>query len=61
MIDLDAIYDPNSEEEGDDALARELKKKIRRPEPDGDLADIQLGDDPTRRFKLGTNLPEHVR
>lgn len=62
VADLDARYDPDSkEEEGDDALARELKKGIKRPEPDGEFIQIQLGEDPKKTVRIGVDLSDDVR
>lgn len=58
---MDTRYDPDSEEaEGDDALTKELKKRIKTPEPDGELVVVQLGD-PLKVIKMGADLPKDVK
>lgn len=61
VAELDAHYDPHGEEEGDNALTKELKKRIKRLEPDGDFVPIQLGDDPLKVVRIGADLPEDVK
>lgn len=46
LADLDALYEPhNSNDEEDDILSRELKRKIARPKPDDQFVPVQIGKD----------------
>lgn len=48
-------------EEGDDDSTKEIKKRIKRTEPDGEFIPIQLGDDPLKTVKIGAYLPDEVK
>lgn len=59
LTGLDAHYEPdNFEDEKEDALTRELKKKNMRPEPDGEFLPIRLGDDPAKVVMIGSDLSD---
>lgn len=61
LDDLDARHDQDSlEDEQDDQLTRELKKRIKRPEPKGEFIEVPLGDDPDKTMKLGVDLPDEL-
>lgn len=62
MADLDSHYEPySSEDKEDDILAKELKKKIARQEPDGQFISIQIGDDPQKAIKIRSDLSVEVK
>lgn len=59
---LDARYKPHSSDnEEDNILAKELKKKITRPELDGQFLPIQFGYDPRKVIMIGSDLFDEVK
>lgn len=62
LVDLDARYDPDSsKDEQDDQFTKELKKRIKCPEPNGEFIEVPLGDDPAKTVKLGADLSDDVK
>lgn len=41
-------------------MTKELKKKINRPDPDGDFIPLQLCDDPSKTVRIRADLPDDV-
>lgn len=62
LASLDFRYDPNSdEEEEDDTLAKELKKRTKRPEPDGDFVSVQLRNDHLKTVRIVSDLLDKIQ
>lgn len=62
LADLDARYEPNSsDDEEDDVLPRELKKKITKPKTNDQFVLVQIGDDPGKVIMIGSDLYEEVK
>lgn len=62
LTEVDARYDPDTfEDQDNDELAKELKKKIKRLEPHGEFLEIPLGDYPAKTMKFGADLTDAVR
>lgn len=62
LTGVDTKYDPDSsEDEDDDEMARELKKKIKCLEPHKEFLEIPFSEDPTKTVKLGADLTDSVK
>lgn len=62
VVDLDARYELKIfEDEGHNALTKELKKKINKPEHDEDFLLIQINDDPNKIAQIGFDLAEDIK
>lgn len=61
-MDLDAQYEPHiSDDEEDDNLARELKRKVTKHGPDDQFVPVHIGKDFERVIMIESELSEEVK